>query len=252
MPEAGTRPPEGLPEDEPAAALAALQARGARRFDPVRFHFIETLAKRTMIYEGAARSVLDARLGFLLTEFAEAFGAARSGAVKLAKDTQAQFPEASGDLEQLLQAGDFAGLRALAVRLRSQARPSGLADLGRQLAGHAADADEVSRHGPAPADAPGELKSVTYFRRTWSRLSVDQTLSHSQAQAPENAGPLNSQHLVLRALKLMRDVSPEYVSRFMSHMDTLLWLEQATGAPAKNIPGRDADAKPKPKRRKAT
>jgi hypothetical protein len=27
----------------------------------------------------------------------------------------------------------------------------------------------------------------------------------------------------------MRDVSPEYLDAFMSHVDTLLWLEQASG-----------------------
>jgi hypothetical protein len=32
---------------------------------------------------------------------------------------------------------------------------------------------------------------------------------------------------VLRTLALMRDLSPDYLRRFLSHADTLLWLEQA-------------------------
>ena len=47
------------------------------------------------------------------------------------------------------------------------------------------------------------------------------------AKVPENAGPLNSQHLVHRSLTLMRDLSPEYLNRFMSYVDALSWLDQA-------------------------
>jgi hypothetical protein len=71
-----------------------------------------------------------------------------------------------------------------------------------------------------------ELKSLRYFRSTWSRLSAEQQLAQALAQAPENAGPLNSHLLVLRALQLMQEVSPDYLQRFMSYADTLLWLEQ--------------------------
>jgi hypothetical protein len=44
------------------------------------------------------------------------------------------------------------------------------------------------------------------------------------------AGPLNSSHLVNLALQAMRDLSPAYLDAFMLHVDTLLWLEQASGA----------------------
>jgi hypothetical protein len=47
------------------------------------------------------------------------------------------------------------------------------------------------------------------------------------AQAPQNAGPINSHMLVLRSLGLMRDISPDYLNRFMAHVDTLLCLEEA-------------------------
>jgi hypothetical protein len=33
--------------------------------------------------------------------------------------------------------------------------------------------------------------------------------------------------LVLRSLGLMRDISPDYLNRFMAHVDTLLCLEEA-------------------------
>ena len=54
---------------------------------------------------------------------------------------------------------------------------------------------------------------------------------------PKNAAPLNSHHLVHRSLTLMRDLSPEYLDRFMSYVDALLWLDQA------NAPRGDSDRK---------
>ncbi|MFZ2387771.1 MAG: DUF2894 domain-containing protein, partial [Polaromonas sp.] len=36
-----------------------------------------------------------------------------------------------------------------------------------------------------------------------------------------------SHMLVLRSLALMRKLSPDYLQRFLSHVDTLLWLDQA-------------------------
>ena len=68
---------------------------------------------------------------------------------------------------------------------------------------------------------------VKLFRRTWWRLSADQRLAQSRATLPENAGPLNSHHLVHRSLTLMRELSPEYLERFVGYVDALQWLEQA-------------------------
>ena len=75
--------------------------------------------------------------------------------------------------------------------------------------------------------------TLGYLRSTWSRLSADRRLTQSLAKVPENAGPLNSQHLVHRALTQMRELSPEYLHHFMAQVDALLWLEQAASpAPA--------------------
>lgn len=77
--------------------------------------------------------------------------------------------------------------------------------------------------------ASPDLKSVQRFRETWSRICAEEDVSQAVERGPENAGPLNSHMLVLRTLGLMRDLSPDYLRRFMSHADTLLWLEQAHG-----------------------
>jgi hypothetical protein len=89
-----------------------------------------------------------------------------------------------------------------------------------------------ARRGPASGGGTPELKAVTYYRSTWSKLSAERRLTQSLAKVPDNAGPLNSHHLVHRALILMRDLSPEYLNRFMSYVDALLWIDQANGSMA--------------------
>jgi hypothetical protein len=85
--------------------------------------------------------------------------------------------------------------------------------------------DHIARHaGPAP-----ELKTLQRFRRTWSRLAADQRVVRSRTRLPDHAGPLNSQRLVHRALTTMRELSPDYLERFVAHADALLWLESAGG-----------------------
>jgi len=82
----------------------------------------------------------------------------------------------------------------------------------------------------APQAAPqASRNAVTAFKSTWSRLRAEQRLRQAMAQVPMTAGPLNSAHVVNRTLQTMRELSPEYLDAFMQHVDTLLWLEQATG-----------------------
>jgi hypothetical protein len=95
----------------------------------------------------------------------------------------------------------------------------------------AALVEHIARHAADAEPHVAELKTARYFRSTWSRLSADKRLTQSLASVPPNAGPLHSQQLVHRALLLMRELSPAYLQRFMSQVDTLLWLEEAGRLP---------------------
>ena len=55
-------------------------------------------------------------------------------------------------------------------------------------------------------------------------MSVDRQVSLAMKQAPQNAGPINSHMLVLRSLEMMQAISPDYMSRMVSYVDTLLSL----------------------------
>ena len=177
------------------AALVAWRERGDDRFDPVRFRFIEAMARRADAHDGEARRMLDERIARLLAAYGEA----------LDKRPDAIAPPEEASLAR-----------------------SAFADLIDHLAQHAPPAGE----GLAATGATPDLKAVTYFRSTWSKLSADRRLTQSLAKVPDNAGPLNSHHLVHRALILMRELSPEYLNRFMSYVDSLLWIDQANGSMA--------------------
>lgn len=250
---------------EPGLTVDALRARGAHRFDPVRFRFIEALAKRSAGHTGEARHVLDGKLAHALTAYAErherAVEEAGKGLEQLAH-LAAAFPAAAEGLKRLQVDGDVNGLRRLAARLEQQRRPAPLAGLVDHIARQsawalplpAADAPAPACDAAAQAGPPAELKALRYFRSTWTRLKVDQQLARSLAGQPANAGPLNSHLLVLRSLKLMHEVSPDYLRRFVSYVDTLAWLEQAGGgsAPVPAATGRGpGDRKRKPPRSKA-
>lgn len=102
------------------------------------------------------------------------------------------------------------------------APPKPLTPLG-QLNQHIATASQAPGMGGRP-----ELRSAQAFRETWSRLCAEDEVVQAVQRGPENAGPLNSHMLVLRTLGLMRELSPDYLRRFMAHADSMLWLEQAS------------------------
>ncbi len=159
--------------------LEGWRARGADRVDPVRFRFIEAIARRAAAHDGEARRLLDEKLRALLAAYRDAIDA--QPAVAATDPPRSAF-------EDLLA--------------------------------------HVAQQSSTPGTKRPELKTVQYFSGTWSRLRTERRLTQSRALVPENAGPLNSQHLVHRMLTLMREASPAYLQQFMAHVDALLWLDQ--------------------------
>lgn len=206
VPSAGAGPGNDL-----RARLEALRARGAARFDAVGFRVIESMLQRVDGFDGAARGALVRKLERRLAALRERFEAAGGLALRAQLE-----PEAA----------------------QERAGRSVLAELLAHVAGQAAAPAATAHGAPAGggAEPAAELKSLRYFRSTWSRLSLEQQLSRALAQAPDNAGPLNSHFLVLQALIRMRDIAPPYLESVIAHVDALLWLEQADagrGAAAK-------------------
>ncbi len=196
---------EAAPPSAAASALDALRERGVDRRDPVRFRLAEALARRATGHAGAARRVLDARMAALV-------------------DRLSGMPDAPEPaVARLATPGPLARLVAQAAR----GKP---ASVLASASGPRAAAVDRTPAGPAT-----DPRTLQFFQRTWSRLSATQRLAQSRAALPDNAGPLNSQHLVHRALTLMQSLSPEYLERFVAHVDALQWLEHANDAAAQEL-----------------
>jgi len=72
-----------------------------------------------------------------------------------------------------------------------------------------------------------ELKSIQRFRASREKIYADELVTQSIKEGPENPGPINPHMLAIRSISKMRDISPKYLSRFVSYIDSLFWLERA-------------------------
>ena len=182
----------------PSDALALLQpaqAAEAAQLDPVGWHYLQVLAERTRTQTGPAQALLQAKLNTAVAQLQ----------LRLAKP---QTPST----------------------LPSSQTPSPLSALLQDMAA-------PSAQRPLSPSGHGRLENprVEEFRQQLGKISVQKQVTQAIAQAPQNAGPINSHMLVLRSLGLMRDLSPDYLNRFMAYVDTLLILDapQSVKAPPK-------------------
>lgn len=182
----------------PSDALALLQpaqAAEAAQLDPVGWHYLQVLAERTRTQTGPAQALLQAKLNTAVAQLQ----------LRLAKP---QTPST----------------------LPSSQAPSPLSALLQDMAA-------PSAQRPLSPSGHGRLENprVEEFRQQLGKISVQKQVTQAIAQAPQNAGPINSHMLVLRSLGLMRDLSPDYLNRFMAYVDTLLILDapQSVKAPPK-------------------
>ena len=190
------------------AALAALRREGVWRIDPVRFHWLEAVARRLPGQPEAVRRLLQARLEAAVADYAARAAQAREAA------------------------GDPPGLQRGTAQAPSAAAGAPLAQLNRYIRTKTAREPDAAQ-GQEQHD---ELASVRRFRRAWSTSRSQRQVAQAALRKPANAGPLNSHALVLDALEAMRELSPDYLRRFISHVESLQWLEQA--APARPPPPR--------------
>jgi hypothetical protein len=213
------------------ALVASLRDEGGERFDAAGWHYLETLARSAAAREGSVRRMLEAKRERALAAFAERFAQARSAAAELLGATGTKHPQAVDELRRLFAEGDFRGLRYLSGTLEARVQCGGLADLVSQLEPGLAGApvNSPAQHARPRTTAAGdpslELKTVRESRATWARMSVDKQLALAMKQGPKNAGPINSHNLVLRSLAMMQAISPDYLSRMVSYVDTLVSLD---------------------------
>jgi hypothetical protein len=201
--------PEALPPPTDALNLSLLDgakdaemaalAEEAAQRDPLGWHHIQVLTERTRTQTGLAQVLLKAKLNSALTQLQ----------ARLAVQKKPYTPP-------------------------TRHTPSPLSALLQDMAAPSAERP-LSPSGQGRMDNP----SVAQFRQQLGKISVQKQVTQAIAQAPQNAGPINSHMLVLRSLGLMRDLSPDYLNRFMGYVDTLLFLDApqtVKATPKKAVP----------------
>lgn len=196
------------------ARMESLRSAGAWRLDPARFLALEALARRIPGQSARVQGLLQQKLQAGVVEFTQRL------AVMAAQETAAPAGR------------DAAGHGALA-----------------QLNAYLRDASRAARmdtdHEASSDDA--QLASARRFRQAWDRIATLDRVEQAVARKPANAGPLNSHMLVLRTLDMMRELSPEYLRRFVGYAESLQWLEQAR-PPASRAASKAGAAAPLPAR----
>ncbi len=190
---------------EVSQAIDSLREIGADTFDPVRFFYLQVLARRALSQQGPVKRHLDHRMAQALVTLRERFEQAKA---------------------ETRQAVDHAAVKPSSSRLEHTVHGSPLAELTRHLSHHRSQDATDNMGGTGENRLRPELKATQYFRNTWAKLSVNKRVTQALNKAPKNAGPINSHMLVLRSLALMRDISPDYLNRLTAYVDTLLSLDQ--------------------------
>jgi hypothetical protein len=229
-----------------------LAEQKADRFDPARFCYIAALVRRSASKPPTVRRRLEEKALEAIDGYRKRFETARKGAAARMARLATTHPDKAKKLSRCFDQCDFTGLRRVADRVEGKSGPSVLAALNDQLAmtGRLANQNAAqgslyallqqqeealvasSGNSPDRPDAPTSMRTIRlrafhFFEEDWARHHAETVVEHAIGHVPENPGHLNTQMLVTRSLAAMRRLSPDYLHRWVSHMETLLWLEEA-------------------------
>ena len=203
------------------AALDALVAAEEHLRNPVRFRYLQGLAERAAQCRHAVlRRALEARLAQALKDE----GACPWPAASVTTQTERGAATSS--------APGRTGLRALLAQLEQgdvapAAEDSSLTALMQQQAMAALQQHSAVPPASLQVSSANGLRAAASLQPERSRQHVTQLLASLAAQAPADAGPLNSQRLVVKALQTLQEIAPEYLQHLLTQLETLQWLEQA-------------------------
>lgn len=232
--------------------LSVLVEIGADGFDPARWCYIASLARRAREKQGAVKHRIAQISLAALDDYRNEFEREREKAVNMMARAASEYPDVTESMQRFYAKGDFRGMRRVFGRLFQQHHRGVLIPLTNRIMGgaHALERNKMPltldellrqqdaqvlqpagsaaapRTDPFPSAETVDLNPFHLFRKTWSTLYSDRLVARAMKDRPENAGPLNSQMLATRSLFIMRKLSPSYLNRFVSYMDALLWLEQ--------------------------
>jgi len=240
-------------EEELEATLSALRENGAECFDPARFQIIFSMAGRARSLGVKAAGLVRKRALDRANDYQERLRREQARAEALAAEIDSTHQEHHQQAKALLVANQFAELRQLFGHLRNQAMQEQLGQLSKQLAPTqptvtSVHNDKVKAHDflrqqefeLTQSETAHEsesaqlhrltqqvqLRSAQECREALAQLEAEHLVYQASRAEPEDSGPLNPKKLAIRSLLTLQELSPGYLGRFVSYLDTLAWLEQ--------------------------
>lgn len=233
------------------SALKDLRQQGIDHFDPVRFAYIQSMVYRSKNHKYSVRKITDIKVFKILDELQSDFAKAQKSAAKTIKHINSEYSGMSEKIQALFDYGDFTAIRHLLFKLEADKKrcSNSITILADKLANASTVIDnpnldfdkllQLQGENPelsfthlttdisslAQHHLIDELKSMQLFRESRQKLNSDKLVTQSINDSPDEPGPLNPQMLAIRSLSLMRELSPLYLNRFVSYIETLLWLE---------------------------
>ncbi len=210
--------------------LTALEASGARAFDPIAFQFGLTLARRGDDATGVARGRLRARAKVRLQALEARFADARHAAT-IALDALAEVdPGAARALYAELRDGK---VTEIAKRAKALTKAQAGAARGQALTRLMRVDQEARRRCPSVPPALEERKRAVYdqgetidagavhavanwyslllFRETTAQTRLVDTLADFDREIADEAGPYNPQAIAARTVTQLAEMSPAYI-----------------------------------------
>jgi len=228
--------------------IASLISQGEHLFDPVCFRYIESMSQRALQQKASVALILEQKLQQAISGYQADLSVAREQALKIVNQSDMQFPDMSEHIKNLFQRCDFTGVKTLAKKLERTRSRDLLNQLMKQLLLESADQGSTLNessfydllqiqekelvnglHGNKQGLKPikKDLKSVRLFIESQEQLNSDKLVRQAIKEGPENPGPINPHMLAIRSLSTMQNLSPHYLKRFVSYIDTIFWLEEA-------------------------
>lgn len=234
--------------------IDALLSDNADKFDPVRFAYIRGLATRIESPDHNKNVLLLEKLSKAVAQYQVGLDECRSQTKATLNGIVNDFPSHSQQAQEMFTQCQFKQLKKLELQLRRDLHyQDNLAVLSTlkntinqsthkttqseveisfedQLTRQAQDvlaSDEVEVvEQDGLLEQAIELQSMKVFRESIKHVNIDRIIDRAINDYPENPGPHNPHMLAIKSLTQMQQLSPHYLRRFASYIETLLWLEK--------------------------
>ena len=224
--------------------------RGDNNYDDSRFKYISSLYERALLHRNSVASPMLQKVKILLNRYIEDLIEVQESIQLVVRRLNLCFPDARKAFHDLEKTYNYSGLIKLEERLMRESSRSALQTLTNILIDDANSNDsqdplslidqlqdqenevvkELSDNLLKAKPRSNELRSTRLFREAQEKHKSEKIVREAIKNGPDNPGPINPHMLVIRSLSTMQSLSPQYLKRFLSYIETVFWLEEANQA----------------------